>query len=224
MKRFLAVLFFLSPIFFSCDREIEVPNSNSGFSFFPFLIGNYWIYEVDERIYFGENDFEDRSFYYRDLIRTVYVDDAGEQVFIVQRDWSSDQESWTFETEYTLVVRGQNLIMNLNNSPIVVLAFPIQDGLMWDGNRFRDAVRDDFQIELETPISSENVRLKVIQEEADDLITFRDKRYDVFEENVGLIERYYEVLTYCSRNDCLGDQLIDSGKFVHMRLIRSGNE
>ncbi|MCS5489646.1 hypothetical protein [Algoriphagus limi] len=218
-------LFLISFLFlFSCDREVENPVISDSFNFFPLFIGNYWTYEVEERIYFGENDFEDYSFFYRDQIRTVFVNDAGEQVFIVRRDKSENNEAWEFEVEYTLVIRENNLIMNLQNQPLIVLVYPVKEGLIWNGNKFRDASLDEFELKIENSSNPGNSIVRVIQEEADDLITFRDNRYDVFEENVGLTERYYEVLTYCSRNDCLGDQLIDSGRITHMKLIDYGNE
>ncbi|TFV97858.1 hypothetical protein E4S40_04240 [Algoriphagus kandeliae] len=223
MKKQVLFLFFPFLFLFSCDREIENPIPTNSFDFFPLLIGNYWTYEVEERIYFGENDFEDDSFFYRDQIRTVYVNDAGEQVFIVRRDKSENNEIWELEVEYTLVIRENNLIMNLQNQPLIVLVYPIKEGVIWNGNKYRDASLDEFELKIENPSSSGNSTVRVIQEDADDLITFRDIRYDVFEENVGLTERYYEVLTYCSRNDCLGDQLIDSGRVTYMKLIEFGD-
>ncbi len=64
--------------------------------------------------------------------------------------------------------------------------------------------------------------VKVIQSEEDDLITLRDQRYEVYLKGVGMTESYYEVLTYCSRNDCLGEQIIDSGRLVRLELIKHG--
>ena len=39
-----------------------------------------------------------------------------------------------------------------------------------------------------------------------------------------MTEKYEEVLTYCSRNDCLGDELIDGGSQVFMKLIEYGKQ
>ncbi|MFT4859889.1 MAG: hypothetical protein ACI8SN_001824, partial [Algoriphagus sp.] len=64
--------------------------------------------------------------------------------------------------------------------------------------------------------------IRVLQEESDDLITFRDNRYEIYGKGIGLLEKYDEVLTYCSRNDCLGNQLINSGRKIKMELIDYG--
>jgi hypothetical protein len=71
---------------------------------------------------------------------------------------------------------------------------------------------------------SSNTILRVNQEDSDDEITYRDIRYEVFEKGVGMIEKYDEVLTYCSRNECLGDKLIDSGIVVYMKLVEYGKQ
>jgi hypothetical protein len=214
---------FILTLLLACNRVVESPRVDIGLDYFPLFIGNYWVYDVSERMYFGENDFEDSRYFLRDRIRSVFVNDAGEQVFIVQRQRSIDKVDWQFEVEYTLVNRHNNLVMNLNNQPIVILIFPPKEGLTWNGNLYRGAEQDEFQL-IQESVTTNTTQLRVLQSDDDDLITFRDIRYDVFEKGVGLTERYFEVLTYCSRNDCLGDQLIDSGKIMEMKLINFGNE
>ena len=48
--------------------------------------------------------------------------------------------------------------------------------------------------------------------------------HESYEKGIGMVELYYEVLTYCSRNDCLGEQLIDSGSKIHMKLLNYESE
>jgi hypothetical protein len=59
----------------------------------------------------------------------------------------------------------------------------------------------------------------VNQEKFDDKITNRDIRYEVFGKGIGLVEKYDEVITYCSRNNCLGQQLINGGRKTHLKLV-----
>lgn len=202
-----------------CEREIEDPQMDPALEYFPLLIGNYWVYEVNELIHFGENDSEESTFFYKDKIRSVYVNDALEQVFIVERSKSEDQENWNLAYEYTLLEREGSLIRTIQNQPLVILPATIAEGSSWNGNLYRSAADDKFQVNF---IKSDE--LKVDQENEDDQITFRDIRYEIFQKDVGMIELYSEVLTYCSRNDCLGDQLIDSGSRVLMKLVSHGSE
>ncbi|WP_268033687.1 hypothetical protein [Algoriphagus sp. PAP.12] len=217
--RLVFYLLFTSGLILGCEREIEDPQMDPSIEYFPLLIGNYWVYEVDELIHYGENDSEESFFYYRDKIRSVYVNDAKEQVFIVERRKSEDQENWTLLYEYTLLEREGSLIRTIQNQPLVILPAAIAEGTSWNGNLYRNAADDEFKVNF-----TQSNELKVDQENEDDQITFRDIRYEMFQKDVGMTELYSEVLTYCSRNDCLGDQLIDSGSKVHMKLVSHGSE
>ena len=208
--------------FFSCERELEEPMQTVGLDYISLRIGSQWEYEVSQTIYFGENDSEDSNFFYRDRIRTVFVNDAKEQVFIIQRNKSEDRSNWVKEKDYTLLVREGNIVRTIDNQPIVILIESIRDGATWDGNKYRSQNSDEFVAKRVGDTSSEIFQIE--QEDSDDQITFRDIRYESYEKGIGMVELYYEVLTYCSRNDCLGEQLIDSGSKIHMKLLNYESE
>ncbi|WP_339876717.1 hypothetical protein [uncultured Algoriphagus sp.] len=205
-------------LFSSCEREIEDGQVDYGFDFQPLGVGLFWTYEVDQTIYYGENDSEQEQFFYRDSITGFYPNQEGDQVYIVERSRSSDKLSWEYEVEYTLIQRGQSLIRTFENQPVVALVFPPKNGVVWNGNAYRNVAQDDFEI------VSSSTSIRVNQEDSDDLVTYRDIRYEVYDRNVGLVEKYEEVLTYCSRNDCLGDMLIDSGSKTFMKLTDYGKD
>ncbi|WP_144604972.1 hypothetical protein [Algoriphagus algorifonticola] len=208
--------------FFSCERELEEPMQTVGLDYISLRIGSQWEYEVSQTIYFGENDSEDSNFFYRDRVRTVFINDAKEQVFIIQRSKSEDRSNWVKEKDYTLLVREGNIVRTIDNQPIVILIESIRDGVTWDGNKYRSQNSDEFVAKRVGDTSSEIFQIE--QEDSDDQITFRDIRYESYEKGVGMVELYYEVLTYCSRNDCLGEQLIDSGSKIHMKLLNYESE
>ena len=219
-KAIFSFLILLS--FFSCERELEEPIQTVGLDYISLRIGSQWEYEVSQTIYFGENDSEDSNFFYRDRIRTVFVNDAKEQVFIIQRSKSEDRSNWVKEKDYTLLVREGNIVRTIDNQPIVILIESIRDGATWDGNKYRSQNSDEFVAKRVGDTSSEIFQIE--QEDSDDQITFRDIRYESYEKGIGMVELYYEVLTYCSRNDCLGEQLIDSGSKIHMKLLNYESE
>jgi len=213
----LLILLLSAAACFSCQRQIEEVPVDLGFDYQPLEVGLYWTYEVDQTIYFGENDSEQSDFYYKDEIKSFYVNEAGEQVYIVERAKSSDQSDWAEEIQFTLLLRNFSLIRTIDNEPIVSLVFPPSVGTSWDGNSYRSLGKDEFSL-----INESTDVLKVIQEDSEDQITYRDIRYETYSKGVGMIEKYSEVLTYCSRNDCLGDQLINSGTKIHMKTIDHG--
>lgn len=212
------ILLLILTLFNSCDREIEDSQGDLGYDFQPLEVGLFWIYQVDQTIYFGENDSEQELFFYKDRIRSFYTNAEGEQVFIVNRTKSTDESTWTQELEYTLIQRDLALVRTIENQPLVTLVFPPKDGTVWNGNIYRDELEDDFEL-----INSGN-SIRVNQEDSDDQVTYRDIRFEVYDLGIGLVEKYDEVLTYCSRNDCLGDMLIDSGFKVQMKLTDYGKD
>lgn len=220
-----AIAFFM--FFASCDQEKETPSLDFEKDFQPLEIGNFWIYEIDEIIYFGENDSEEDQYFIRDRVRTSYLNAENEITYVVERSRSSNRQNWITVLEYTMVHRDKSLIRTINNVPVVPLVFPPSIGSVWNGRAFQAEGNDEFEIELADPVTfpgNEGVELvRVNQENLDDKITVRDIRYEVFGKGVGLLEKYDEVLTYCSRNDCLGQELISSGSKTHLILLEYGS-
>lgn len=222
IKRLPILILTLSMLFVACDQEKEFPSFELEQDYQPLGIGFFWIYAVEETIFFGENDSESNQFFYRDRIRTSYLNAQNEVTFIVERSKSSNRQNWALELEYTMVYRDKILLRTINNEPVVALVFPAIEGRVWNGKVYQAEGNDDFEIIRVQPLipGFENIdAVRVNQEDLDDKITIRDIRYDVFGKGVGLLEQYVEVNTYCSRNDCLGQQLIDGGSKTHLKLI-----
>lgn len=212
----------------ACDREIEEPVSSFGQAYQPLDLGRFWLYEVDQTIYFGENDFETEQFFLRDRVRSFFINEEREQVYIIDRERSEDQSQWERVSSFTRFYREETLIENQENQAIVALVFPPVLGTSWDANVYRAEPRDEFEVvsslSFEQGNQSETGLLRILQNEEDDQVTFRDNRYEIYGENIGMVEKYSEVVTYCSRNDCLGEQLINSGEVLLMKLVDYGRE
>ncbi|MCU0402598.1 MAG: hypothetical protein MUE75_16600 [Algoriphagus sp.] len=216
-------LFFCIVTLASCEEEIEPIQVANEKDFQPLVLGNFWVYEVDEMIYFGENDAESSKFFYRDRVRSSYVNAEREIVFIVERSKSTDRKIWSKVLEYTLQVKDNALVRTVNNQAVVTLNFPLELGKKWNGNAYRANEADEFEIDsVATETTEGKTRIQVArvnQEELDDKITQRDIRYEIYERGIGLLEKYDEVLTYCSRNNCLGLEVIDGGFRIKMKLV-----
>lgn len=227
-RRFSQILIIFSLLICACEETVEDPNLDLEQDYQPLAIGNFWIYEVGETIYYGENDSETSLYYYRDLIRTSYLNEENEMTFVVARSKSVDRSTWALELEYTMIYRDKLLLRTISNTPLSALVFPPREGKTWNGKNYQAEGDDEFEIDFEglSELSGfENIQaVRVSQENLDDKITIRDIRYEVFGKGVGLLEKYDEVLTYCSRNDCLGDELINSGSKTHLKLVENGKE
>lgn len=209
----------------SCEEEREIPETLTS-AFLPLNLGQYWTYEVVERVYFGENDFEEHEFYYRDKITRQFINEINELVHVITRERSENLQEWENELAYTLNFSRNRIIRTINNEPLIPLVYPVQLFQQWDANGMNSNLPELFSIEEigGYVVGSRAFGSAAIirQSEEDDLITLRDNRFEVYAEGVGMIESYYEVFTYCSRSDCLGEQIIQSGRFKQMKLIANG--
>jgi hypothetical protein len=218
-------ILFLVFLLISCS-ETENPITDFGLDYQPLEIGLYWEYEVKEIIVFGEGDEEISDYFLRDIIEYSYINAEGEPVFVLKREKSENRTDWIAVGNYSMQHSDFTLIRNFENRRTVNLVFPPELDKSWDSQILNAEKEDEFRIEFMGNIlvgeQSFSRSIRVLHEQEDDEITFRDNRYEVFSKGIGLIEQYYEVFTYCSRNDCLGQMLIDSGRFTHMKILTYG--
>lgn len=223
--RFVSLLALMLLLICSCEIEREPPGAVS-IDFLPLNMGRFWVYEVEETQYFGENDFEESRFYYRDEITGQYNNEEGDQVYVVTRQKSMDQQQWQNEVAYTLRQSRNQLVRMLDNEQVIPLVFPVVASREWEANVFNSQNPEIFSMEQvgghEMGDRFFPSAVLVRQSELDDFITIRDNRYEVFAEGIGMVESYYEVFSYCSRNDCLGEQIIQNGRFKHLKLLTHG--
>jgi hypothetical protein len=216
---------FLLLTLMSCQEERETPELLTS-AYLPLNLGQYWTYAVTEREYFGENDFEDRAFYYRDRITRQFINEINELVHVVTRERSADRQVWENVMAYSLNFSRNRIIRTINNEPVIALVYPVQVFQQWDANGMNSKASELFTIEeIGGYVVGNRAFGKaafIRHSEEDDLITRRDNRFEVFAEGIGMIESYHEVFAYCSRSDCLGEQIIQSGRFKQMKLIANG--
>lgn len=222
MDRFLIGLIIVVFSISSCQETEELP-MDDGLEYQPLEVGLRWVYQVKETIYFGENDIESSEFFYQDHVIESFENEMGLKSYVIQRTKSATRENWQNYLTYSIRVEKGFLVRMMNNEVLLPLQFPPKIDRTWDGNLFNTLSEDIFSVEFinRHPVGQlifNNV-VKVNQANEDDLITLRDNRFEVYAKNVGLVESYYEVMSYCSRNDCLGEQRIESGRLSHIKLL-----
>lgn len=223
MRKLYLICIFFPLLAISCS-EIEESEVDLGLSYLPLTLGKSWVYSVSEIIYFGESDTETSSYYYRDKVQSDYFDEEGQQVFVFVREKSTDLNNWQPWQTFTYKISSSSLIKNQGNQQVVPLVFPPTQGKRWNAHVFNGSQEEYYQLQALAQYQLDDAEyqdvVKVVQQEEDDRIILRDNRYEVYAKDIGLVESYYEVLNYCSRNDCLGQQIIESGRLTHLKLIQ----
>lgn len=235
MKYFLNILVVVvSVAVLSCDSsDNETPRNNN---FFPLKTGVYQIYDVKEIIYtLGDPD----TFRYE--LKTVVVDSFensnGGHTYVIHRSKKPEGAwAWTYLDSWSAVNDGSELIVNEENIPYLKLKFPASLGKTWDGNIYNNITNpssnqhvDIYKIaetgkSLQLGDVSLGEYIRVEQEDNQEFIVYFDKRNEIYAVDVGLVYREIEQLQYCTSNDCLGDQVVQTGVIYKQTIIAYGEE
>jgi hypothetical protein len=236
MQKFLRSILFFSLLFivWACteqfdDTEPSIVETN----FFPLETGNFRDYSVTERIYFTSTDVETRVYQIREEVgKEFQYNQVGSSSYELKRysrigsgdPWVLDS-LWLSRIDRNPVVRS---VQVENNVPFIKLVFPVAVGKSWDGNAMNNRSSETYEIteiiDNYDPLGSLSLPqgVKVLQQDDDDELTIRDIRYEVYSPNIGMVHRYNETLKYCSRPECLGQKIVESGRFIEMKLIEHG--
>jgi len=225
LKPFIVFCLILNFTMFSCIR-FEYENPTDSLDYQPLKEGKFWIYQTEELKMLGTGEIIKSNYLLKDVVSYSFLNAEKDSVFVIERFTSKTENEWSLEDTYSLFIRNGNLIQNIDNQLVVILKFPPTLGLSWDSMIFNSSPKDIYKIILNGEYKLDQMTLdkavKVEQEDGDDKITYIDKRYLIFGKNVGLVELYSEVFKYCSRNECLGKQVLESGTKLHLKLIEYG--
>jgi hypothetical protein len=215
----------------SCDSSND-PKPTSE-DFFPMQKGIYHIYDVKEITFtLGEPD----TVYYQ--LKTVVVDsfpnNDNTYTYVIHRNKRLDGvEAWTYLDTWSAVANDQELIVTEGNVPFVKLSFPAVEGRAWNGNAYNNLINqstsqqnDEYKIIARgsNDVFPEGEYVDVEQEDNQEFIVYFDKRIERYTKNVGLVYKETTQLSYCTQNDCLGQQQIESGVVFKQTIVEHGKE
>lgn len=107
------------------------------------------------------------------------------------------------------------------------MVFPVDRTKRWDGNLLnsREVVtqkylnfNSNFTVGLNTFLETSEIEIN----NDEDGITFRDIRKEVYRDSIGLIYKLYDQVKICSRPECIGQELIEFGRFYREELYAHG--
>ncbi|MFT7030574.1 MAG: hypothetical protein ACJA2C_001972 [Marinoscillum sp.] len=219
-------LLFLGVVLFSCDGEVVTPTLKLASAYFPFEIGAYRDYEVEE-ITFNLEGPDTSNYFLREVFNDSIVSGQGDVRYLMQRFTSADQETWTLSNTWTARKVDQSIIVTEDNIDYLKLASPVALGTTWNGNSFNTlstigyyyAANTETVTALELPADSELIKLVIEDIEAN--LVNQDERYEWYAEGLGLIAKDYISLEFCTIN-CgeLGE--IQSGRILKQTLVAYG--
>lgn len=229
MLRRLFGFIFLSVLLWGCD-PMPLPNITTrlGYQYVPIGEGRYWEYEIEDIRYPVIGDIDTTRFLVREEISKIFSSTVGDTIWQIDR-YSKAQlsEDWRLDSLWLVRKTASQVIRTENNVPTVKMVFPVEEGKVWDGNAFN--VKDSagfFMEEVGRPLQIGDVvykdALRVVQNNQRDTLIQQDFVFEIFAATIGMVLRESRQFRYCNDDDCLGKQIIETGRHFRQQLIEYG--
>ena len=210
-----------------CNELMAPEPERLGYDYFPLVIGEFRIYEV-EIINYNLNGSIDTVVY---QLKEIVADSSiiGEETsYHLDRYRRVDTlEPWVIDSVWSARLNTYQAIVVEHNIPIIKLSFPLAEDKRWDGNAMNTIEFDEFKIKnlgATYQINGINYAnsLEMIKEEQIDplKITSDDYQLEVFSSGIGLIFRQEIYKKYCS--NCPQEGKIEQGMVYEQKLLEIG--
>ncbi|HCX21547.1 MAG: hypothetical protein CMB80_33885 [Flammeovirgaceae bacterium] len=225
-------LFLLSIALFGCSEEKSDLSLDQGYDFLPLQVGMFWTYSVEETVY---EVFEPITTTYilKEVIADSLVSAGNEMKYVVNRYSGVDEDNLELDSVWSIRKTERSAITGENNKEVIKLSFPVTSGISWDGNAYntQDAQLFYYQdidiYEFDGDSYSSPDAIRVIIEDIEQNLVNQDERSEVYLRNIGLVEKDYTELSFCTVNcDQKGSEIgaIEKGKILKQNLISYGKE
>lgn len=211
-----------------CNEQVDPDPSAVGYDYFPLVTGQYIDYDVTEETYSPDGGVTSLDYQLRIEVADSFQNDAGSLTYILHRYTREDAEAeWTFASTWSARREAIRAVTVEGNTPYQNLSFPVRNGLKWDGNILNSEPADTYEIDsLGVSYTIDGVTtgpsLTVIQEDLlDFVIGEQDRRYEVYLQGVGLVEKVDRQLNLCTSGNCPANG-IESGRVYIQKAIDYG--
>ncbi len=120
-----------------CQSNVEADLSVLGLDYYPIEVGRFIDYQVEITNYSISEAPNTQTFQLREQIGASFIDVNGEVAYRLERfKRNLPTETWALDSIWSVRGNRFNVVRNENNRLFVTLAFPVSNGLRWDGNTF----------------------------------------------------------------------------------------
>jgi hypothetical protein len=209
----------------SCEPAVDHIIVARGAEYFPLETGAYAIYSVDSTS-IRQNIETHYQYQLRVEVKSAFTSGAGNTSFVISRQRrNSATDPWTTAGTWSAWTDVRNAVSVEDNQRFVKLQFPINTGIVWNGNQLNSLEGDDDcggQTCDRYEITEVDPDVVVVQSDVEDTLVKYDVRKEVYRKDVGLIYKEMTVLEYCTQQNCLGNQFVDQGVKYMQTLIENG--
>jgi hypothetical protein len=209
----------------ACDSSDDDKKRSIGEAYFPLKTGSYQVYDVNEIIYtLGVP--ETLQYQLKVAIVDKFLNTEGDSTFVIHRSKrNTDIDPWVYTTTWSVRNSNLEIVQNEENISYIKLKFPVNAGATWNGNAYNTLEEDEYILESVNTTEAFNDQsftdcLTVNQSDNDDYIVFLDQRKEVYAKDIGLVHKTTTQLSFCTKDNCLGQQQVESGT-IYQQTIRA---
>ena len=169
-----------------------------GSDFYPLNVGNTWVYGIDSTAFIEfDNSVEHYSFYRKEVIVDEFKTESGNQRFTLDVFYRTDSTDWSYHHSIVTYKTEYRAVRSTDNREIMHLLFPVKNRVSWDGNTLNNNGQDRYRyMNTEKPLSTladSFPNTVFVQQELDTGVIYRDMRWELYAEGVGLVEKTSEL-------------------------------
>jgi hypothetical protein len=204
-------------LLFACDNiNSNLPPPQDGGNFFYPTIGQSVVYDVEDTQYELTGKFTVKTYQLKEVSASTFKDAEGKEALRIERyRRETDAQKWTIDSVFIAKKEIDKALKTENNVTYVKIAFPIKEGLKWNGNAYNSFGNDIYELKKVNQSFQTNGQkfentFSVIQQNDSTLVDLK-RRGEVYAEGIGMIYQEKTNVSYCNSGDCLGKGKIDFG-------------
>ena len=216
----------------SCSSEKAEPDyEHLGYQYFPLVIGEYRIYDVQE-IEFSLLEGGDTSNYQlKEVVEDYYQQNQEDTSYYLYRySRPTEADNWQLDSVWTVRKDPRRIVEVENNVPYIKMVFPSEEGLSWDANAMNADEESFYTVKsigetFEANGQQFDETLHIVEENNMDTVINERYQEAVYAAEIGLIYKEQRHIDYCATTvECLGLGIIEGGRKYVQILKEHGKE
>lgn len=209
-------------------KENIIPSINYNYEYYPLKVGNYIVYDVTDTLYQFSRPPAPSKYQLKYLVADTFFtlgNKISYKLDIYRRNTS--QDLWQIDSVWNVALENiDELVLTQSNIKKVKLRFPIKENEKWNVNKYNNSKEFLYQYKnvfksYELDTKRYNKTLKVLIENDIRSITSFNDVYEIYAEDIGLIELHLEKYEYDQSSNV---KKILTGLYRSMIINSSGNE
>lgn len=222
----------LALVLLGCTKTIEPNLSNFGYDYYPIEKGQYRVYYTRLITYNLDGSIDTTNYLTKEVVEdNVTYLDGSERMLLGRYSADLGTNNWKKDSLWSVYATTTNIVVSEAILDYIKLAFPVKEGLSWDGNALNGLEEEQYELtSLGNTYAYDTLSytstLTVVHADLIDpaKLTKDDYRIEVYAKDVGLVHKLNKKINYCDPTRCSENGIIDDGIIFEQKLIEFGKE